>query len=457
MESPTLTSLAEKYRSDKASAFVERSFTHYYDELFSGKQNKIKKVLEIGIGDGASLRMWRDFFHNATIYGADYMASRLIKEERIETFLCDQRRGDHLFNLIKQIGYDIDLVVEDGSHRPRDQVYSCLTLMPLLKKDVIYIIENVFDLSIVNKFLRYEVEIPKLVPIKRFDSNLVVVRNKPGVNISFFAKKPFRVGSDKHLSRVSSIIRGYQIAGQIGAKLNPIEGYEKDICIYVKPPYKSGSNLKFEEKSYLDIVDSIGLCELAIKHPEVSVISLSKWNQKVLKKLIPNKVVNIPQHHCNFERVRRNSTEVKKVGIIGAKKAFDYLPKGLKDSLARRGVSLLTFSEFSTRQDIVNFYMNIDVQIVWRPYYNYSKNILANPLKIVNAASFGIPTIAYDEKAFLEMKGCYIPVHTLQEFLDELDKLRTRPMLYEKYSKTCIKKSEKYHIEKIAKMYTKLT
>ena len=267
---------------------------------------------------------------------------------------------------------------------------------------------------------------------------------------------PFRVGPDRHLARVSSMIRAEQIATYIGAKLNPETGYKNDVCIYVKPHVKPGNDFLFEGKPYLDICDSPDLYILAKMHPEVPVISASDWNYKTLKRLLPNKIINIPEQRCNFERVRRNRKEITTVGVIGTIHAFKYLPEGLRDWLAERRMELIEFSKFSTRKDVVNFYLGIDVQIIWRPYFDYRKDILMNPLKIVNSSSFGIPTITYDEKAFEEMDGCYIPVHTLYEFLYQLDNLRSSPSFYAGYSERCLKKSEEYHIDKIAKLYKNL-
>ena len=278
-------------------------------------------------------------------------------------------------------------------------------------------------------------------------------------NITFFAKMPFRTGSDRHWARVSTLIRAVQIADRLGAKLNPTQGFNNDVCIYVKPPYKRGNDFLFEgKKAYLDVVDELTFCDLLRKHPEVGVLSLSDWNFRILKKILPNnKVVNIPQQHCNFERLKRVRREITTVGIIGAPNAFGYLPQGLKEALAQRGMELMEFSNFTTRQDVVNFYMGIDIQVVWRPYYNYRRDILVNPLKIVNASSFGIPTIAYSEPVFGEMEGCYIPVHTLDEFLTNLNNLKSHPDLYDKYSKRCLEKAQEYHIEKIAQLYKNLT
>ena len=102
--------------------------------------------------------------------------------------------------------------------------------------------------------------------------------------------------------------------------------------------------------------------------------------------------------------------------------------------------------------------MSIDLQIVWRPY----EKILSNPLKIVNAASFGIPTIALDEPAFKEFGDIendlkyYLPVLGLTNFLDELDNLIESPDTYKLFSEKCLEKAEEYHISNIAKLYKEL-
>jgi|SRR3989344_4653377 len=290
------------------------------------------------------------------------------------------------------------------------------------------------------------------------------------INISIFAKpaflnvnpsRPFKYEGKPpkrgHLMRISSITRGEQIADYIGAKLNPTDGYQNDICIYVKPPSNPGQDFLFEgRKSFLDICDAPGCINLLKNHPEVIVISCSDWMSEILAKTVPNKVVMIPEHQCNFERLRRNRKEITTVGCIGTAGSFKYMPKDIREELSKRGIEFIEFSQIFTRQDVVNFYLNIDIQIIWRPQLNSSSNQLRNPLKIVNAASFGIPTIMYAEKSAEEVNGCFIPVHNLDEFLTELDKLRSDPNLYDQYAKRCIEKSEEYHIEKIAKLYKNL-
>jgi hypothetical protein len=149
-----LCEIAYKYKTDKCPQILH-NYTPYYYETLKDRRLTVKKVLEIGIGYketmpsikdyvvGASLFMWRDFFPNAIIYGIDISDKAMIKADRIQTFLCNQSKEHHLLDLIKKIGTDIDVVIDDGSHRKEHQILTVKTLLPLLKKDVFYAIEDV--------------------------------------------------------------------------------------------------------------------------------------------------------------------------------------------------------------------------------------------------------------------------------------------------------------------------
>jgi hypothetical protein len=266
--------------------------------------------------------------------------------------------------------------------------------------------------------------------------------------------QPYTGGPVKrgHIQRVSSMIRGDQITERLGARLNPADGYATDVCIYVKPHVKNGMYFQFEGRPYLDIVDAWGLTALAHRNPQVGVIACSDQDGATLGRVLTNRVTVIPQHHCNFERVVRAREGITRVGVIGALPAFDKLPAGLAPALAERGIELECYSKFFSRQDVIDFYQRIDVQLVWRPY----KMRLSNPLKIVNAASFGVPTIAYREDVFREVADCYMPVTTLAELLAELDRLRGLATLYQDYSSRCRAVAERYHIDRIAELYRRL-
>ena len=150
-----LCELATKHGTDK---YNWHKYTPVYHRLLKDRRNDVRKVLEIGIGDpssmsdptgkpyvpGASLRMWQEYFPNAGIYSLDNNARLLINEGRIRSFWCDQGRWECLNNAIGKLGYEFDLIVDDGSHVPEHQVLTANVYNQLLAPQGLYIIEDVW-------------------------------------------------------------------------------------------------------------------------------------------------------------------------------------------------------------------------------------------------------------------------------------------------------------------------
>jgi len=186
-----LCDLAYKYGSDKCPK-IKHHYTPYYYKLFKDRRESIKKVLEIGIGNkeqhgmrhvprsyvtGASLRMWRDFFPNAQVYGIDNDQSCMFEDERITTIYRTQSRVVDLSKVLMVTGRDIDIVIDDGSHYTSDQVFTCSVLMPLLKDDVIYIIEDMNESREVQKRLpAFKTKIIQFKESRTRDDKLLIVR-----------------------------------------------------------------------------------------------------------------------------------------------------------------------------------------------------------------------------------------------------------------------------------------
>jgi len=138
-----LTQIANSYGTDKGTAkYPHHGFSEIYDDFLNYKRFDIKKVLEIGIDDGFSLRMWRDFFPNATVYGMDVQARQLFSEHRIVTRLGNQAIDNDLNNLIYDVGGDFDLIIDDGGHVPTHQQITLGYLFKFLKNKGIYIVED---------------------------------------------------------------------------------------------------------------------------------------------------------------------------------------------------------------------------------------------------------------------------------------------------------------------------
>jgi hypothetical protein len=101
-------------------------------------------------------------------------------EDRIETFVLDERYPQDIKGVMRKVGKDIDIFIDDGAHEHDIQILLAKTVLPILKKDVIYIIEDVFSPKRVVKALNelgYECEVPKLEK-EAYREHLVIVKNK---------------------------------------------------------------------------------------------------------------------------------------------------------------------------------------------------------------------------------------------------------------------------------------
>lgn len=134
----TLSTLASRHGTDKGPSC--HNYTLLYEMMFAGIRKEPLKILEIGVLDGCSLRMWADYFPNAEIHGFDVNPEcKVFADDRITIHIGDQgNRRD-----LEYMGIDFDIVIDDGSHRVSDQIASFKVLWPNTR--LIYIVEDVYS------------------------------------------------------------------------------------------------------------------------------------------------------------------------------------------------------------------------------------------------------------------------------------------------------------------------
>ena len=141
-ERPSLDELCAKYSSDKCHQ--GHNFIHFYDRLLSPQRDSVKRFFEIGILNGASHLMWRDFFPQAEIFGIDLKDYSIQAEkDGINTFVADQSNRADLQRFINKYGGNFDVILDDGGHAMDHQQVSFGFLFQFLKPGGYYIIEDV--------------------------------------------------------------------------------------------------------------------------------------------------------------------------------------------------------------------------------------------------------------------------------------------------------------------------
>lgn len=134
-----LNELCDKYGSDKGSLVGSsevyphppHNYTKVYSWIFSQLKDKELIIFECGLGTnnpniisnmsvsgkpGASLRVWRDFFPNAKIYGADIDKDILFAEPRIVTDYMDQTSSKSVRGFWEVHGIKPNIIIDDGLH-----------------------------------------------------------------------------------------------------------------------------------------------------------------------------------------------------------------------------------------------------------------------------------------------------------------------------------------------------
>src|SRR5438552_12713312 len=106
--------LALKYDTDKSSR--SHGYTTIYEQFLEPIRHNVSSMLEIGIGDGQSIKMWEEYFPNATIYGLDmngFTPRFPLRSSTTVYQFCqsDQEKLRETFSDKK-----LEIIVDDASH-----------------------------------------------------------------------------------------------------------------------------------------------------------------------------------------------------------------------------------------------------------------------------------------------------------------------------------------------------
>ncbi len=121
-------------------------YLHYldiYDKYFERYRGKTVNILEFGVSQGGSVKMWKYYFGDScNIYAVDINPECLkFEEDRINIFIGDQSSRSFLRNLKLKLP-DIDIVIDDGGHSMKQQIITLEEMFGIVNKDGLYLIED---------------------------------------------------------------------------------------------------------------------------------------------------------------------------------------------------------------------------------------------------------------------------------------------------------------------------
>ena len=134
-----LDELGAKYLPSKRT----HNYLIYYWMHFRDIRFDVRKVIEIGVQTDRSIRMWEDFFPSATIYGIDIDPKcKQFEGGRRKILIGDQSDSDFCHQVIQETDGEIDIIIDDGSHRFEHQLKSFSLFFPAMTDHGIYVIED---------------------------------------------------------------------------------------------------------------------------------------------------------------------------------------------------------------------------------------------------------------------------------------------------------------------------
>ena len=114
-----------------------------YDRHFAPFREHNINILEIGVLKGGSMRMWEKYFPKANIFGIDINEECLqYQSDRTKIFIGDQSDVSFLRNVKAKIP-KIDILIDDGSHRAKDQKITFEEMYYHLKTPGVYLVEDI--------------------------------------------------------------------------------------------------------------------------------------------------------------------------------------------------------------------------------------------------------------------------------------------------------------------------
>jgi hypothetical protein len=192
-ESTDLCKLGLKYNADK-SPLVAHGYTPFYNFLFSNLKYRDINFGEIGIYENASMKMWREYFSNANLYGWDCRMedrdedlNRFYKKDYVENAkqhnlkntiydYMDVASENSINEALEKTQIKFDVLIDDSDHQFWSQIKLLRNVYKFLKPGGMFIIEdlmyNFVDILEELKLFGHDKHYDVVNKINLYDQNL---------------------------------------------------------------------------------------------------------------------------------------------------------------------------------------------------------------------------------------------------------------------------------------------
>ena len=144
--------LKDLFLNSENFSFKWEKYFDVYEEYFTKFRDKNITFVEIGIYNGGSLKVWRDFFGpKSRIIGIDINPDcKKFEEDGIEIYIGNQ--SDPIFwkNFFNKVG-NVDVILDDGGHTNLDQIITTVQCVDKINDGGILMVEDTLT-SYINEY-----------------------------------------------------------------------------------------------------------------------------------------------------------------------------------------------------------------------------------------------------------------------------------------------------------------
>ena len=135
--------IIKNFKSSPRYTIKWDNYFDIYQQLFQKFINKKITFVEVGVGNGGSLFMWRSFFgKKAKIIGIELNPeAKKLEKYGFKIFTGDQSDSKFWEKFYKKIG-KIDILLDDGGHRNIQQIASVMESINYIKDNGMIIVED---------------------------------------------------------------------------------------------------------------------------------------------------------------------------------------------------------------------------------------------------------------------------------------------------------------------------
>ena len=249
-----------------------KSYFNVYDALLEEYIGKEITFVEVGVLDGGSLFMWRDFFgEQARIIGIEINKSAKVwKDHGFEIYIGSQSDPNFWKGLFEEIG-KVDIVLDDGGHTYQQQIITVECALENIKPGGKIIVEDTYT------SYQKEYGYPSNHSFIKYAANLV-----DGINLRTPKIKTSK-DSNKVISNISfyESIVSFSITSE--ADLELAEGIPNNGKILEK----QADSLRYADKPTLTRVENLILAFKALQRIPI-IGNLLKSTGVLLTKMLKN-------------------------------------------------------------------------------------------------------------------------------------------------------------------------